>query len=427
MFDLKITNANLPDGRTGVDIGIRDGRIAAIEADLAGEAGAVIDAANQLISPPFVDTHFHMDATLSLGQPRYNESGLLLEGIQIWGELKPLLTHDAVIQRALDYCDLAVSQGLLAIRTHVDICDQRLLGVEALLEVKRQVAPYIDLQLVAFPQDGYFRYPGAIELLDRALDMGVDVVGGIPHFERTMADGAASVKALCEIAAERGLLVDLHCDETDDPLSRHIETLASETQRLGLHGRVNGSHLTSMHSMDNYYVSKLLPLIAEAEVSATANPLINIGIQGRHDTYPKRRGMTRIPEMLKYGITCAFGHDCVMDPWYSLGMGDMLEVASMGLHVAQMTSRDAMRQCFEAITTGPAKIMHLDGYGIAVGNKADMVLLQAKDPIEAIRLKATRLAVIKSGKVIASAPRRESALALPGRPSSIDASRVGPQ
>ncbi len=427
MFDLKIINTNLPDGRIGVDIGIQNGRITAIENGLGGDAGETIDAAGQLISPPFVDCHFHMDATLSLGQPRYNESGLLLEGIQIWGELKPLLTHEAVIQRALEYCDLAVSQGLLAIRTHVDICDERLLGVEALLEVKKQVAPYIDLQLVAFPQDGYFRYPGAVELLNRALDMGVDVVGGIPHFERTMADGADSVKALCEIAAERGLLVDLHCDETDDPMSRHIETLAYETQRLGLHGRVNGSHLTSMHSMDNYYVSKLLPLIAEAGVSATANPLINIGIQGRHDTYPKRRGMTRIPEMLKYGITCAFGHDCVMDPWYSLGQADMLEVASMGLHVAQMTSRDAMRQCFEAVTTGPAKIMHLDGYGIDVGNKADMVLLQAADPIEAIRLKATRLKVIKSGKVIASAPRRESILSLPGRPASVDASRVGPQ
>ena len=426
MFDLKLTNATLPDGCTAMDIGIRQGRIAAVEAGLAGEAGEVIDAEGQLVSPPFVDCHFHMDATLSLGQPRYNESGRLLEGIQIWGELKPLLTQDAVVQRALDYCDLAVSQGLLAIRTHVDICDTRLLGVEALLEVKKQVASYIDLQLVAFPQDGYYRYPGAVDLLDRALDMGVDVVGGIPHFERTMADGAASVKALCEIAARRGLLVDLHCDETDDPLSRHIETLTYETQRLGLNGRVNGSHLTSMHSMDNYYVSKLLPLMAEAGVSATANPLINIGIQGRHDSYPKRRGMTRIPEMLAHGITCAFGHDCVMDPWYSLGQADMLEVASMGLHVGQMTSRDAMRQCFELVTTGPAGIMHLEGYGLDIGCKADMVLLQAADPIEAIRLKAARLAVIKAGKVIASTPPRGSVLNLPGRPPSVDASRIGP-
>lgn len=426
MFELKITNATLPDGRKNIDIGIKDGKIAAIEANLGGEAGEMIDADGQLVAPPFVDCHFHMDATLSLGQPRFNESGRLLEGIQIWGELKPLLNQEAVVERALQYCDLAAAQGLLAIRTHVDICDTRLLGVEALLDVKKRVAPYIDLQLVAFPQDGYYRSPGAVDLLNRALDMGVDIVGGIPHFERTMADGAASVKALCEIAEQRGLLVDLHCDETDDPLSRHIETLTYETQRLGLGGRVNGSHLTSMHSMDNYYVSKLLPLMAEADVSATANPNINIGIQGRHDTYPKRRGMTRIPEMLTYGITCAFGQDCMMDPWYSLGQADMLEVASMGLHVAQMTSRDAMRQCFDAVTTGPARIMHLEGYGVAVGCKADMVLLQAADTIEAIRLKATRIAVIKGGRVIARTAPRQTALALPDRPTRLDPARVGP-
>lgn len=427
MFDLKLTNATLPDGRTGVDIGVTSGRISAIEANLGGEAGQTIDAAGQLVSPPFVDCHFHMDATLSLGLPRHNESGRLLEGIQIWGELKPLLTQEAVIERAMAYCDLAVAQGLLAIRTHVDICDDRLLGVEALLEVKRLVAPYIDLQLVAFPQDGYYRYPGAVALLERALDMGVDVVGGIPHFERTMADGAASVTALCEIAAKRGLLVDLHCDETDDPLSRHIETLTYETQRLGLGGRVAGSHLTSMHSMDNYYVSKLLPLMAEAGVAAIANPNINIVIQGRHDSYPKRRGMNRFPEMLGYGITCAFGQDCMMDPWYSLGQADMLEVGSMGLHVAQMTSRDAMRQCFAAVTTGPAEILHLDGYGVEIGRKADMVLLQARDPIEAIRLKATRLAVIKAGKIIARSAPRQTALNLVGRPEMIDPAQIGPR
>src|SRR5690606_36979689 len=223
-----------------------------------------------------------------------------------------------------------------------------------LLEVKRKVAPYLDLQLVAFPQDGFYRYPNAEANLLRALDMGVDVVGGIPHFERTMADGARSVTRLCEIAAERGLLVDMHCDETDDPLSRHVETLTAETRRLGLAGRVTGSHLTSMHSMDNYYVSKLLPLMAEAGVAAIANPLINIVIQGRHDTYPKRRGMTRVPELRAHGIPVAFGGDCVMDPWYPLGQADMLEVAAMGLHVAHLTSLDDMRWCFEAVTTEAA-------------------------------------------------------------------------
>ncbi|MEP0454203.1 MAG: cytosine deaminase, partial [Roseibium sp.] len=339
-FDLLVKNASLPDGQTGIDIACKDGRIAAVEAEIAADAAQVIDANGQLVSPPFVDSHFHMDATLSLGLPRMNESGTLLEGIALWGELKEILTVEAVVERALRYCDLAVSQGLLAIRSHVDVCDDRLTGVKALLEVREKVKDYIDLQLVAFPQDGLYRSPNAEKNLLKALDMGVDVVGGIPHFERTMEDGAKSVRRLCEIAAERGLMVDLHCDESDDPLSRHIETLAFETQRLGLQGRTAGSHLTSMHSMDNYYVSKLLPLIAEAGVQAIANPLINITLQGRHDTYPKRRGQTRVPEMRSYGINVSFGHDCVMDPWYSQGSGDMLEVASMGFHVAQMTSRD---------------------------------------------------------------------------------------
>jgi cytosine deaminase len=330
-----------------------------------------------------------------------------------------------VVERALRYCDLAVSQGLLAIRSHVDVCDDRLLAVDALLDVKRQVASYMDLQLVAFPQDGYYLSASAPENLIRALDRGVEVVGGIPHFERTMAEGTTSVRALCEIAAARGLLVDMHCDETDDPLSRHVETLAAETIRLGLQGRVAGSHLTSMHSMDNYYVSKLLPLMAEAEMAAVANPLINILIQGRHDTYPKRRGMTRIPEMWQQGIRCAFGHDCVMDPWYSLGSGDMLDVAHMAIHVGQLTGRDAMRRAFEAVTTEPAKIMGLDGYGLEVGCNGDLVVLQARDPIEAIRLKATRLAVVRRGRVIATTPPRMATLQIEGRPGEVNASMIG--
>ena len=420
MLDLLIKNANLPDGSAGVDIAIQSGRIAEVKAGIAGPAQETIDAAGQLVSPPFVDAHFHMDATLSFGLPRINQSGTLLEGIALWGELKPQLTFDALVERALAYCDWAVAKGLLAIRSHVDVCDPRLLAVEALIEVKKRVAPYLDLQLVAFPQDGVLRSPGAYDNLKRALDLGVEVVGGIPHFERTMTDGAESVKLLCELAAQRGLRVDMHCDETDDPMSRHIETLAYHAQRLGLQGRVNGSHLTSMHSMDNYYVSKLIPLMAEAQVSAVANPLINITIQGRHDTYPKRRGMTRVPELLAAGVPVAFGHDCVMDPWYSLGSGDMLEVAHMGLHVAQMTSQEAIRSCFRAVTETPASILGLAGYGIAPGCNADLVLLQARDPVEAIRLRATRLAVIRRGRVIARTPAATAALHLPGRPESVD-------
>ncbi len=425
-FDLIIRNANLPDGRKGMDIGVAKGKIKAVGSNLVGDAATEIDAAGMLVSPPFVDPHFHMDATLSLGRPRLNQSGTLLEGIALWGELKPIQTRDDIVERALRYCDLAVSQGLLAIRSHVDICDDTLLGVEALLDVKAKVAPYLDLQLVAFPQDGFYRSASAEQNLIRALGMGVDVVGGIPHFERTMADGARSVRALCEIAAERGLRVDMHCDETDDPNSRHIETLAFEAQRLGLQGRVAGSHLTSMHSMDNYYVSKLLPLIEEAGVAAIANPLINMVIQGRHDTYPKRRGMTRVPEMTGAGIPVAFGSDCVMDPWYPLGQADMLEVAHMGLHVAQLTSRDQMKWCFEAVTETPARILGLEGYGLEPGCNADMIVLQAKDPIDAIRTKAARLHVIRRGKVIASQSRKISNLSLEGRPAIVDPADYAP-
>jgi cytosine deaminase len=425
---LLITNATLTDGRSGIDVLVgNDGRITAIGPGLSAPDGVDrIDAQGWLLSPPFVDAHFHLDATLSYGLPRVNASGTLLEGIALWGELKPTLTQDAIVERALAYCDWAVAQGLLAIRSHVDVCDERLLAVEALLHVRERVRPYLDLQLVAFPQDGVLRSPGALSNLKRALDLGVDVVGGIPHFERTMADGAESVRLLCELAAERGLPVDMHCDESDDPMSRHIETLAFHAQRLGLQGRVTGSHLTSMHSMDNYYVSKLLPLIAESGVHAVANPLINITLQGRHDSYPKRRGMTRVPELMAAGVNVAFGHDCVMDPWYGLGSADMLEVAAMGLHVAQMTSRAGMRACFDAVTTHGARVLGLEGYGLSVGGRGDFVLLLAHSPVEALRLRARRLVVVRGGRVLARSAPLACTLNLPGRPASVDFTRPGP-
>ena len=268
-----------------------------------------------------------------------------------------------------------------------------------LLEVRDRVKDVLDLQLVAFPQDGWYRALGGEDQVIRALDAGVDVVGGIPHFERTMAEGAASVRAACELAAERGLRVDLHCDESDDPLSRHIETLAAETIRCGLQGRVAGSHLTSMHSMDNYYVAKLLPLIAEAEVAAIPNPLINITLQGRMDSYPKRRGMTRVPELRAAGVTVAFGQDCVRDPWYPLGSGDMLDVAHMGLHVGLMTAPDDMRAAFDMVTARPAEIMGLE-FGLAPGKLGSLVVLDASDPIDALRLRPARLCVISRGRIV---------------------------
>ena len=425
MLDLIIRGATLPDGRENIDIGIAGERIAAVEPNLQSEALQIIEAHGRLVTPPFVDAHIHLDSALSLGLPRMNQSGTLLEGIALWGELKPDLTAQAIYERAKKLCLWSMARGTLGIRSHVDICDDRLLSVEALVHLREEMRPYIDIQLVAFPQDGFFRYANSAQNLERALDMGVDVVGGIPHFERSTEDGTYSVKALMSLAADRGLLVDMHCDETDDPNSRHIETLAAETIRHGMGGRVTGSHLTSMHSMDNYYVSKLIPLIAEAGVAAIANPLINITLQGRHDTYPKRHGMTRVKELLAAGVNVGFGHDCVMDPWYSFGSHDMLEVASMGLHVGQLTGVEDVKACFAAVTENPAKILGLDGYGIAPGCHADLVVLQAADAFEAIRIFAERLYVIRRGKILAQAAPRQSQVWFGGQAVAVDFTRAG--
>ena len=420
MLDLIVRNGNLSDGRRRMDIGCRDGRIVELAPAIDATAAREIDAEGRLVTAPFVDAHFHMDATLSYGRPRVNRSGTLLEGIALWGELKPQLTLETIKSRAHQLCRWAIAKGNLAIRSHVDVCDPRLLAVQALLEVREEIRPFLDLQLVAFPQDGYLRDPKAAALLQRALDMGVDVIGGIPHFERTMADGARSVRLLCELAADRGLPVDMHCDESDDPQSRHVETLAFETRRLGLQSRVTGSHLTSMHSMDTYYVSKLLPLMREAGLHAVPNPLINITLQGRHDSYPKRRGMTRVPELLAAGINVAMGHDCVMDPWYPMGSHDMLEVAHMGLHVAQMTGSDQMKAAFECVTGNAARVLGLQGYGLEPGCNADLVVLQAADPIEALRLRAVRTHVVRRGQVIAEAKPQITTLHLNGDAETVD-------
>jgi cytosine deaminase len=422
--DLILRRANLPDGRTGIDIAISDGRIAEIGPSLQAAAAKEIDATGRLVTPPFVDAHFHLDTTLTLGiDGKVNESGTLVEGIRLWGELQPHLDADLLKRNALAYCDLAVSQGLLVIRSHVDITEDSLRGAEVLAEVRRIVAPYLDLQLVAFPQMGYFSKPSMPENFRRALALGVEVVGGIPHFEPTAEHGRDSIRILCGLAAERGLRVDMHCDEVDDPLSRHIATLTYETKRLGLEGRVTGSHLCSMHSMDNFYAARLIGQMAEARMCAVANPLANMVLQGRFDTYPKRRGMTRVPELMAAGCAVALGHDSVLDPWYPLGRADMLDVAHMAVHAGHMTSRAGMRACFAAVTDVPARILGLDGYGLAPGCFADLVMLQASDAVEAIRLKPPRLAVIRRGRVIAETAPQVTRLAVPGRPAELDASR----
>jgi cytosine deaminase len=421
MLDLIVRQANLGNKKEAHDIACHNGRISAVAPRIDAPAASEIDARGRLVTPPFVDSHFHLDAALALhGQPRRNVSGTLLEGIALWSDLKPLQSAARLKERALQLLSWSIARGTLAIRSHVDICDPQLLAVQVLLEVREEMRPYLDLQLVAFPQDGYLRDPAARKQLERALDLGIDVVGGIPHFERTMAEGAESVRLLCELAAKRGLPVDMHCDESDDPLSRHIESLACQTVRCGLQGRVTGSHLTSMHSMDNYYVSKLLPLLAEAQLHAVCNPLVNMVLQGRNDTYPKRRGLTRVKEMLAAGINVSLGHDDILDPWYPLGSHDMLEVVHMGVHALQMSGTQEMEALFQAVTTNAARTLGLTGYGLEPGDYADMVILQAAGPIEAIRLKAPRLQVIRRGRVIAETPEVKTQLHLGGKVLSVD-------
>jgi cytosine deaminase len=417
MFDLIVKGGTLPDGRVA-DIAITGDRIVEV-GRFQAEARRVIDATGDLVSPPLVDPHFHMDAVLSYGLPRINASGTLLEGISLWGELRETATVDEMVARALRYCDWAVSMGLLAIRTHVDTTPDHLRGVDAMLEVKRLVAPYLDLQLVAFPQDGLYRTRTGRENVIRALDKGVEIVGGIPHFERTMEEGAESLRDLARMAADRGLMWDVHCDETDDPLSRHVETMAREVTRHGLGRRAAGSHLTSMHSMDNYYVSKLIPLIAESGMTAIPNPLINITLQGRHDSFPKRRGLTRVKELQAAGVTVGWGQDCVLDPWYSLGTADMLDVAFMGLHVAQMTHPEEMARCFRMVTEDNARIMGLDDLGLRPGARASLMVLDAANAVEALRLRPDRLVVISNGRVVSEKARNDSRLTLPGRPATV--------
>lgn len=420
MLDLLVVNAHLNGGKTDVQIGCRDGKIVEVAPVIHSESLNTIDAGGYLVTPPFVESHIHLDATLSMGMPRLNRTGTLLEGIKIWGELKPELTFEAVKARARKLLMWSIAKGNLVVRSHVDTTDPTLMAVDALVELRREMKPFMDIQLVAFPQDGVLRSKNGMALLTRALDRGVDVVGGIPHFERTMAEGRESVRLLCELAAQRGCMVDMHCDESDDPLSRHIESLSFETQRLGLQGRVAGSHLTSMHSMDNYYVSKLLPLMAEARLSCICNPLVNMNLQGRHDTYPKRRGLMRVPELLDAGINVSLGHDDVMDPWYPMGTHDMLEVVHMGAHALHMTGVDQQAALFDGVTENGAKTLNLENYGLEPGCNADMVILQARSKQEAIRLRSARLFVVRRGRVISRMPETAATVNLGAGDMTVD-------
>lgn len=385
-----------------VDIAIRDGKIAAITPSIREPAQVELDIQDQLVSPPFVESHIHLDSAFTAGEPRWNQSGTLFEGIEIWRDRKQSLTLADVKTRAIKTLKQQAMQGILFVRTHVDVSEPQLTALQALLQVREEVKDWITLQVVAFPQDGIYRQPENEALLEKALNMGADVVGGIPHYELTREDGVRSVHRVFELARQYDRLIDIHCDEIDDDQSRFLEVVAACAIRSGLGPQVTASHTTAFGSYNNAYASKLMGILQQAQINLIANPLINITLQGRTDTYPKRRGVTRVKELWQQKLNVSLGHDCVQDPWYSLGTGSLLDVAYMAVHVCQMTGTSEIDACYDMATWGGARTLNLsDNYGIAVGKPANLIILAAGDRFDAIRRRATVRFVISQGKLLA--------------------------
>ncbi len=404
-YDLIIRHAHLHRQQSLVDIAVQNGHFAAIKpTDSATKDSATreIDIAGRLVSPPFIDAHVHLDAVLTVGQPRYNTTGTLLEGIQIWSERKPSLTLEDVKRRALEEIRWEVSQGTLHVRSHVDVCDPNLTALRALIELREEVRDICDLQLVAFPQDGIMSFPNGRELMRKAMVLGCDLVGGIPHYEWTRDMGVEDVHYAFALAKEFDRDIDCHCDETDDPLSRFTEVMAADTLEQSWQGRVTASHCTAMHSYDNAYAFKLIRLLARAQVNVVANPFDNVVLQGRFDTYPKRRGIARVKELLAAGVNVALGHDSIMDPWFPLGKGDMLAAAQLALFLCHMSGYEEINDVLDLITINAAKALRIqDNYGIAEGKPADFLILDAPSAFEALRLIPARLHVFKHGRGVA--------------------------
>lgn len=399
-MDFILRECRLPRGQL-VDIGLEHDVIGAIEPRLEVTAAQEVNVAGKLVSPPFVESHIHLDSALTAGQPRWNKSGTLFEGIEIWRDRKQSLTLEDVKARAIATLKLQAQQGVLFVRSHADVSETSLVALKALLEVRDTVKDWITVQVVAFPQDGLYGSPGNLELMEEALKLGADAVGGIPHYEMTREDGVQSVNHIFELAQRYDRLIDIHCDEIDDDQSRFLEVVAACAVRSGLESRVTASHTTAFASYNNAYAFKLMGLLARSNINFIANPLINITLQGRTDTYPKRRGVTRVKELWQQGLNVSLGHDCVQDPWYSLGTGNMLSVASMAIHVCQMTGQDEIAACYGMVTANGAKTLALqDTYGLEVGKPANLIVLDADSPYDAIRRTATVTHVFSRGKLL---------------------------
>lgn len=380
-----------------VDIAMERGRITTIGPNLSGTGFQKLDAQGGLVSPPFVESHIHLDSALTAGEPRWNQSGTLFEGIDIWRDRKQNLSLEDVKQRAIQALKLQAQQGVLFVRSHADVSEASLTALKALLQVRDEVKDWITLQVVAFPQDGVYGASGNSERLEEALKLGADAVGGIPHYELTREDGVRSVERIFDLAERYDRLIDIHCDEIDDDQSRFVEVVAACALRSGMGSCVTASHTTAMGSYNDAYAYKLMGFLGRSRINFIANPLINITLQGRSDTYPKRRGVTRVKELWQQGLNISLGHDCIQDPWYSLGTGNMLDVASMAVHVCQMTGLDEIDACYDMVTTQGAKTLHLAEYGVAPGNPASFIVLDADSRYDAIRRRPVVRQVISQG------------------------------
>lgn len=395
-------------------LAIEQGRIAHIVPQPEGQEwrNDVLDAQGGLAQPAFVEPHIHLDTTQTAGQPAWNQSGTLFEGIERWAERKALLTHEDVKQRAWQTLKWQIANGVQYVRTHVDVSDPTLTALRAMLEVKQEVAPWVTLQIVAFPQEGIMSYPNGEALLEEALRLGADVVGAIPHFEFTREYGVESLHKAFALAQKYDRLVDVHCDEIDDEQSRFVETVAALALKLDMGARVTASHTTAMHSYNGAYASRLFRLLKISGINFVANPLVNIHLQGRFDSYPKRRGITRVKEMLEANINVCFGHDDVFDPWYPLGTANMLQVLHMGLHVCQLMGYGQIDDGLKLITSHSARTLNLTDYGLAAGNSANLVILPAESGFDAVRRQTPVRYSIRQGAVIAETQPAETTLYL---------------
>ncbi|HEY9628479.1 MAG TPA: cytosine deaminase [Coleofasciculaceae cyanobacterium] len=405
-YELLLRNGRLlspTESIAQVDIAIADGKIAAIAPQLPESALLELDLKGQLVSPPFVESHVHLDSAMTAGEPRWNQSGTLFEGIEIWRERKQDLTLEDVKKRAIAALKQQAMQGVLFVRSHADVSEANLIALQGLLEVREAVKDWTTLQVVAFPQDGIYGGAKNEALMEESLKLGADVVGGIPHYELTREDGVRSVHQIFKWAEQYDRLIDVHCDEIDDDNSRFLEVMTACAIRSDMGSRVSASHTTAFGSYNNAYAYKLLGFLRRTSINFIANPLINITLQGRTDTYPKRRGVTRVKELWQQGMNVSLGHDCIQDCWYSLGTGNMLDTASMLLHVSQMTGAQEINACYDMVTWNGAKTLHIeDQYGIEVGKPANLIVLDAIDRFDAIRRRATVRYVISQGKLLAS-------------------------